>query len=78
MFSPGILMWFRCQVAECDSFREEAAPVPGGLSLEAAVAPPRGPEGKDSMCWVTGVFDDFQTPLSVDVHYLQGVRNIRL
>ena len=45
--------------------------VPGGLSLEVPVAPPRGQEGEESVCWVIGVFDDFpspfQTPLPVDV-----------
>ena len=37
----------------------KAAPVPDGLSPEAPVAPPRGQEGEESVCWVTGVFDDF-------------------
>jgi len=54
------------RVQECDSCGEEAAP--GGLSPEAPVAPPRGQEGEESVCWVIGVFDDFpssfQTPLN--------------
>ena len=61
------------RVQECDSCGEEAVPVPGGLSPEAPVAPPRGQEGEESVCWVTGVFDDFpspfQTPLPVGVLY---------
>ena len=61
------------RVQECDSCGEEAAPEPGGLSPEAPVAPPRGQEGEQSVCWVIGVFDDFPrpftTPLPVDVLY---------
>lgn len=61
------------KIQESDSCRKEAVPVPGGLSPEAPVAPPRGQECEESVCWVTGVFDDFpspfQTPLPVDVLY---------
>ena len=61
------------RIQESDSCRKEAVPVPGGLSPEAPVAPPRGQEGEESVCWVTGVFDDFpgpsQTPLPIDVLY---------
>lgn len=37
------------RVQESDSCGEEAVPVPGGLSPEAPVAPPRGQEGEESM-----------------------------
>lgn len=46
------------RVQECDSCGEEAVLVPGGLSPEAPVAPPRGQEGEECMCWVTQHFSD--------------------
>ena len=50
------------RVQECDSCREETVLVPGGFSPEMPVAAPRGQEGKESVCWVTGVFDDSPSP----------------
>lgn len=45
-------------VQECDSCGEEDVLVPGGLSPEAPVAPPRRQEGEECVCWVTQPFSD--------------------
>lgn len=51
MFSPCVNVGQMSggRVQESDSCGEEAVPVPGGLSPEAPVAPPRGQEGEESM-----------------------------
>lgn len=46
------------RVQECDSCREEAVLVPGGLSPKAPVVPPRGQEGEECVCWVPQPFSD--------------------